>query len=142
MFENKADHTTYFGTNLEYIQGFVSITLPFLCACNVTKLTRIHSIHMLPLFPASPYVRSEKFVDEEWQAMFAENATAPASRVEGGWKGVLYANDAIRDARESWNFFAQPNFNSSWLDNGASLTWSLAFAAGKLNKLREQMTMI
>ncbi|KAI5286077.1 hypothetical protein KEM55_000415 [Ascosphaera atra] len=108
LFENKADHTTYFGTNLEYIQG----------------------IHMLPLFPASPYVRSKNFVNEEWNAMFAENATAPASKVQGGWKGVLYANDAIRDAKESWNFFAQDKFDDGWLDNGASRTWSLAFAAG------------
>ncbi|KAI5289580.1 hypothetical protein KEM54_003626 [Ascosphaera aggregata] len=107
LFENKADHTTYFGTNLEYIQG----------------------IHMLPLFAASPYVRSKKFVDEEWAAMFAENAVTPASRVEGGWKGVLYSNDAIRDPKESWNFFAQDDFQNRWLDNGASRTWSLAFAA-------------
>ncbi|KAI5304147.1 hypothetical protein KEM55_000197 [Ascosphaera atra] len=94
------------------------------------SVKREKGIHMLPLFPASPYVRSKNFVNEEWNAMFAENATAPASKVQGGWKGVLYANDAIRDAKESWNFFAQDKFDDGWLDNGASRTWSLAFAAG------------
>ncbi|KAI5294618.1 hypothetical protein KEM52_003607 [Ascosphaera acerosa] len=131
LFENKADHTTYFGTNLEYIQGYDGSVQ--LCKA-VNKASGANfapcSIHMLPLFPASPYVRSEKFVNEEWQAMFAPNATRPAQSVEGGWKGVLYANDAIRDARESWSFFSQGGFDNGWLDNGASRTWSLAFAAG------------
>ncbi|KAL2868878.1 glucan endo-1,3-beta-D-glucosidase [Aspergillus lucknowensis] len=108
LFENKVDHTTYFGNNLEYIQG----------------------IHMLPLLPSSPYVRSQKFVREEWNAIFASNAATPAENVEGGWKGVLYSNLALIDPAASWRFFAQPNFDSSWIDGGASRTWSLTFAAG------------
>ncbi|RDW70577.1 uncharacterized protein DSM5745_08088 [Aspergillus mulundensis] len=108
LFENKVDHTTYFGTNLEYIQG----------------------IHMLPLLPMSPFIRSQKFVREEWNAMFASNASVPAERVVGGWKGVLYANLALIDPAASWSFFSQANFDYSWLDGGASRTWYLAFAAG------------
>ncbi|EEP81696.1 hypothetical protein UREG_06561 [Uncinocarpus reesii 1704] len=107
LFENKCDHATYFGTNLEYIQG----------------------IHMLPLLPASAYARRKDFVREEWDAMFASNATKPASTVDGGWRGVLYANLAIIDPGASWNFFAQNNFNMSWIDGGASRTWYLAYAA-------------
>ncbi|KAL4941506.1 hypothetical protein BDV06DRAFT_223040 [Aspergillus oleicola] len=108
LFENKVDHTTYFGANLEYIQG----------------------IHMLPLLPASPYIRSQKFVREEWNAMFASNAAAPAESVQGGWKGVLYANLALIDPAASWRFFTQSNFDYGWIDGGASRTWYLAFAAG------------
>ncbi|KAL5339050.1 glycosyl hydrolase family 81-domain-containing protein [Aspergillus crustosus] len=108
LFENKVDHTTYFGNNLEYIQG----------------------IHMLPLLPASSYIRSQRFVREEWNAIFASNAIAPAERVEGGWKGVLYANLALIDPAASWRFFAQANFDYSWIDGGASRTWYLAYAAG------------
>ncbi|KAJ5543435.1 hypothetical protein N7535_005859 [Penicillium sp. DV-2018c] len=108
LFENKVDHTTYFGANLEYIQG----------------------IHMLPLMPHSPFTRRQEFVRQEWQAMFAENASTPASKVDGGWKGVLYANLALIDPKSSWEFFAQPNFNYSWIDGGATRTWYLAFAAG------------
>ncbi|KAL2821336.1 glycosyl hydrolase family 81-domain-containing protein [Aspergillus cavernicola] len=108
LFENKVDHTTYFGANLEYIQG----------------------IHMLPLLPSSSYVRNQNFVREEWNAMFASNASVPAESVQGGWKGVLYSNLALIDPAASWQFFAQNNFDNGWLDGGASRTWYLAFAAG------------
>ncbi|KAJ5036515.1 putative endo-1,3(4)-beta-glucanase [Penicillium chrysogenum] len=108
LFENKVDHTTYFGANLEFVQG----------------------IHMLPLMPHSPFTRRKEFVRQEWQAMFAENASTPASKVEGGWRGVLYANLALIDPKAAWEFFAQPNFDYSWIDGGASRTWYLAFVAG------------
>ncbi|OQE75616.1 hypothetical protein PENNAL_c0072G08725 [Penicillium nalgiovense] len=108
LFENKVDHTTYFGANLEFIQG----------------------IHMLPLMPHSPFTRRKEFVRQEWEAMFAENASTPASKVEGGWRGVLYANLALIDPKAAWEFFAQPNFDYSWIDGGASRTWYLAFVAG------------
>ncbi|KAK1149325.1 endo-1,3-beta glucanase [Aspergillus melleus] len=108
LFENKVDHTTYFGANLEYIQG----------------------IHMLPLLPSSAFVRRQKFVQEEWNAMFASNASTPAEKVQAGWKGVLYANLAIIDPVASWKFFADSNFDYSWIDGGATRTWYLAYAAG------------
>ncbi|PWY82914.1 hypothetical protein BO70DRAFT_404481 [Aspergillus heteromorphus CBS 117.55] len=108
LFENKVDHTTYFGNNLEYIQG----------------------IHMLPLLPSSAFVRSQNFVREEWNALFADTATTPASGVTGGWKGVLYANLAIIDPASAWNFFAQSGFDYSSIDGGASRVWYLAYAAG------------
>lgn len=85
---------------------------------------------MLPLMPHTPYARRKEFVRQEWEAMFAHNASTPASEVEGGWKGVLYANLALIDPKASWEFFTQPNFNYTWIDGGASRTWYLAFAAG------------
>ncbi|KAJ5183331.1 hypothetical protein N7492_000947 [Penicillium capsulatum] len=108
LFENKVDHTTYFGNNLEYIQG----------------------IHMLPLMPHSPFTRQREFVRQEWNAMFSPNASTPAAKVKGGWKGVLYANLALLDPKASWEFFAQDDFDYSWIDGGATRTWYLAFAAG------------
>ncbi|KAF7719938.1 Endo-1,3(4)-beta-glucanase [Penicillium ucsense] len=108
LFENKVDHTTYFGNNLEFVQG----------------------IHMLPLLPNSGYTRDPTFVAEEWQAIFEETASTPASKVEGGWKGVLFANLALSNPRASWDFFAQSNFDYSWIDGGASRVWYLAYAAG------------
>ncbi|EED16751.1 endo-1,3-beta-glucanase Engl1 [Talaromyces stipitatus ATCC 10500] len=111
LFENKAHHTTYFGTNLEFIQG----------------------IHMLPLLPSSAYTRNETFVNQEWDAIFSQSACTPASTVSsGGWKGVLYANRAIVAPKEAYDFFNQPNFDMSWIDGGATRTWYLAYAAGKL----------
>jgi endo-1,3(4)-beta-glucanase len=111
QFENKVDHTTYFGTNIEYIQG----------------------IHMLPLLPSSALTRTSQFVTEEWDTYFSNGRV---DSIEGGWKGVIYANWALIDPQESWSFFSQPNFNVSWLDGGASLTWYLALAAGMLFYLR------
>lgn len=87
---------------------------------------------MLPLLPVSSYARSQKFVKEEWDAIFATNAASPAENVQGGWKGVLYANLALIDPVSAWNFFAQPNFDYSAIDGGATRTWYLALAAGEL----------
>lgn len=89
-------------------------------------------IHMLPLLPNSAYARKKAFVTEEWNAMFAQGATKPANQVEGGWRGVLFANLAIINPSAAWNFFAQGNFNMGWIDGGATRTWYLAYAAGKL----------
>jgi endo-1,3(4)-beta-glucanase len=105
LFENKIDHTTYFGANIEYIQG----------------------IHMLPLLPSSTLTRTQRFVREEWDTYFSHGRV---DSVQGGWKGILYANLAIIDPVKSFNFFNSAKFEASWLDGGASRTWYLAFAAG------------
>jgi endo-1,3(4)-beta-glucanase len=107
-FENKLDHTTYFGTLIEYIEG----------------------IHMIPLNPSSAYTRTQSFVQEEWDMYFGPNNYA-ANNVTGGWQGILFANLAIIDAQTSYNFFSDPSFDiNTQLDGGASLTWYLAYAAG------------
>lgn len=85
---------------------------------------------MIPLNPFSTLTRTTNFVKEEWNTYFADNAIDPASKVVGGWKGILYANLAIIDPITSWKFFSQENFDPTWLDGGASLTWYLAYAAG------------
>lgn len=91
-------------------------------------------IHMLPLLPYSALTRPSRFVFEEWSLLFdPANATAPApaSTVQGGWKGILYANLALIDPKRSWEFFAQRDFDMRWIDGGASRTWYLAWAAGE-----------
>ncbi|KAF1848220.1 glycoside hydrolase family 81 protein, partial [Cucurbitaria berberidis CBS 394.84] len=106
LFENKIDHTTYFGANTEYIQG----------------------IHMIPLNPSSAYTRSQRFVQEEWDRYFSNGR---ADQAQGGWKSIIYANLALIDPQTSYDFFADPNFNAD-LDGGASRTWYLAYAASML----------
>jgi endo-1,3(4)-beta-glucanase len=106
LFENKIDHTTYFGANTEYIEG----------------------IHMLPLLPCSTLTRTPTFVQQEWDTYFSNGR---AEAVVGGWKGILFANYAIINPSAAYNFFASSTFDASWLDGGASRTWYLAFAAGK-----------
>lgn len=105
LFENKVDHATYFGMNKEYI----------------------HGIHMIPLTPMSNFIRTSKFAGEEWNEMALGSL---ANSIDGGWKGLLMLNSAIIDPQNAWNFFAQPQFNYAFLDNGMSRTWSLAYCAG------------
>jgi endo-1,3(4)-beta-glucanase len=105
LFENKIDHTTYFGANIEYIQG----------------------IHMLPLLPYTPFIRTPEFVREEWDALFSGGR---AQAVQGGWKGILFGNYATVDPRAAYDFFSQAGFDDGWLDGGASRTWYLCYAAG------------
>lgn len=115
LFENKIDHTTYFGAEPEYIQG----------------------IHMLPLLPLSPYVRTSTFVCQEWDAYFANitsdgSNTKKISTVQGGWRGILMANFAMCNtstAREAYAFFSGDEMDQSFLDGGASLSWYLTFVA-------------
>ena len=102
LFENKVHHTTYFGTEAKHIQG----------------------IHMIPLTPTSPYIRSAAFAQDEWNAYFANTINT----INDGWRGILYQNVALWSPRTSWSFFAQSTFNNQWLDGGASRAWSLAFA--------------
>lgn len=106
LFENKIDHTTYFGANTEFIQG----------------------IHMIPLLPSSTLTRTQTFVTQEWDTYFSNGRV---DSVVGGWKGLLYANLAIIDPVTSFNFFSNSSFDPSFLDGGASRTWYLAFAAGQ-----------
>ena len=106
LFENKVDHTTFFGTNIEYIQG----------------------IHMLPLLPSSPLVRPAAFVSQEWDTYFSNGR---ADSVVGGWKGVLFGNYATINPKDAYAFFSSQSFDLGWLDGGASRTWYLAYAAGE-----------
>lgn len=103
-FQNKIDHTTYFGTNEEYI----------------------HGIHMLPITPISSFLRGPTFVRQEWEQILSRII----NNVGGGWRGILMLNVALYDPRASFNFFNGSSYNSSYLDNGMSLTWSLAYTAG------------
>lgn len=104
LFENKADHTTYFGTNLEYIQG----------------------IHMIPICQISSFVRKPDFVKQEWD----QKLSSIVGSLNDGWRGILMLNVALYDPDTAWKFFSDANFNNAHLDGGQSKTWSLAYCAG------------
>ena len=108
LFENKVDHTTYFGGGDEATQG----------------------IHMIPINPSSAYIRNGNFVREEWAAYFCPGCVDPVDGVAGGWRGILYSNLALVDPARTWAWLTGPDFDPTYLDDGASLTWYLAFAAG------------
>lgn len=107
LFENKVDYATYFGL------------LPEL----------IHGIHMLPVSPATQYLRPRAFVKAEWDHFFS----ADRWLVPGGWRGILMANYALVDPKASWEFFKSGVagvWDDAWIDGGASRCWYLTWAAG------------
>lgn len=107
LFENKVDHTTFFSPDVECIQG----------------------IHMIPLLAATPFVRCPEFVEEEWNVFFSNGRV---DDIQNAWKGIIYGSYATVNPKLAWEFFSSKQFDPSWLDGGASLTWFLAFSAGKL----------
>ncbi|KAL3237700.1 endo-1,3(4)-beta-glucanase RNJ42_00687 [Nakaseomyces bracarensis] len=106
LFENKIDHTTYFGNNLEYIQ----------------------MIHAIPITPVSSFIRHPSFVEQEWHQLLQPIVNS----VNDGWKGILMLNKALFDPQSAYDFFSHDSFNESHLDNGQSLTWSIAYAGAFL----------
>ncbi|KAI5845975.1 endo-1,3(4)-beta-glucanase [Tricharina praecox] len=102
LFENKVEHTTYFGHLPQYI----------------------HGVHMLPLTAISPYIRGQTFVTEEWNLYFRGKTGA----IDDGWKGILYANLALIDAKGTFAFFNSTGWKAKWLDGGASRSWYMAFS--------------
>jgi endo-1,3(4)-beta-glucanase len=88
----------------------------------------IHGIHVVPIAPCTGLIRPRGFVREEWDTFFTEGR----ANVEGGWRGILYANLALIDARASYSFFRDgiDGFGDErWIDGGASRTWYLVWAA-------------
>lgn len=106
FFENKIDHTTYFGNELQYIQ----------------------MIHAIPIIPPSSFIRSPTFVKEEWEQKLRNIVES----INDGWKGIIMLNLALYDPTRSYRFFSDPNFQPNLLDGGQSLTWSLAYSGAFL----------
>src|SRR5258706_15741240 len=98
LFENKCDHATYFGMDPRFIQG----------------------IHMIPVSPISPYIRSASFIREEWRQNFEATTKDRAFALlkglggnrtgDDGWKGILWRNWPIEEPTEAWKFFSQRGF--------------------------------
>jgi endo-1,3(4)-beta-glucanase len=104
LFENKVDHTTYFGNNIEFI----------------------HGIHMLPVTHASAWARNTRWCEEEWKTWFDGGR---AEKVQGGWRGVLFASLIAWDPERAAKFFFDQNFKREFLDGGMSLAYYRALAA-------------
>lgn len=104
LFENKIDWATYFSDAWWCKQG----------------------IHMIPVHVPSAYIRKPEFVEEEFDTFMSNGRIAEA---EGGWRGLLESNLALVKPAEAYDFFADPDFNTTLLDGGASLTWYLAYTA-------------
>ncbi|KAM0332016.1 hypothetical protein ACHAQA_002282 [Verticillium albo-atrum] len=104
LFENKVDHTTFFDSNIEAIQG----------------------IHMIPVHAPTGLSRSKTFIKQEWDAYFSNGRI---DKINNAWKGIAYANYAVIEPAKAWAFFSSSSFQPAWVDGGASRTWYMAYSA-------------
>ncbi|KAF9276664.1 hypothetical protein BGZ68_009865 [Mortierella alpina] len=103
LYENKVDHTTFFSSRTECIQG----------------------IQMIPATPVLPLIRRTTFVRQEWDDLLRPIV----GNITDGWKSVLMTNFGVLDKDAAWNFFATGNITSQPLDDGLSRTWALFYVA-------------
>lgn len=116
LFENKIDYATWYSDDPAVV----------------------HTSHMMPINPSSSLTRPRAFVQEEWDAIFSHGrATKDGPEGEEGkydaWRGILYANLALADPKESFKFFrdgVDGHWDERWVDGSASRTWYLVWAAG------------
>lgn len=83
---------------------------------------------MIPILPSTPFVRVKEFVQEEWDAFFSDGRI---DDIGNAWKGIIWASYASVEPKKAWEFFSSRSFSPQWLDGGASLTWFMAYSAGK-----------
>ena len=110
LYENKIAYTTFFGSpdvHPEYV----------------------HGIHMMPITPASSLIRGPTYVKQEW----TDQVSTFINNVDSGWTGVLKLNQALYDASTSYEFFSSDSWTDTYLDNGQSRTWALAYSGGIQN---------
>jgi endo-1,3(4)-beta-glucanase len=104
FFENKVDYTTWFGANREYI----------------------HGINMIPVSPINEFLRTDAFVNEEWNSVLSnlELVKDPDNHRGNTWQSLLFANLAVIDKDE-----AMVQLSRAAMDPGLSRAWAMYFAA-------------
>jgi endo-1,3(4)-beta-glucanase len=80
---------------------------------------------MLPISPISAYIRSKNFVLEEWETVY-HSGTFVAK--DNQCIPVLRGNEALIDPKDSFNYFASPDFGRR-LQDGESKAYYLFFSA-------------
>jgi endo-1,3(4)-beta-glucanase len=107
LYENKVDHTTFFGKKIEYI----------------------HGIQMMPICPITAYIRSKKFAIEEWQQFFKGNNSSSSVLEDKAWTALLRGNQATFDPTTSFEFFASGEFEDAFMMDGDSRAYYLMYSA-------------
>ncbi|KAF9351618.1 hypothetical protein BGX26_010421 [Mortierella sp. AD094] len=116
LFENKADHSTYFSPRLVYSQHPLHLS-----EC-------IQGIQMIPATPALPKVRRHKFVKQEWDTLLRPRIDF----VDDGWKSILMMNYATLNKDEAWKYFSSGDTSKPVpLDDGMTLTWAMFYVASQ-----------
>eukprot|EP00471_Norrisiella_sphaerica_P005792 CAMPEP_0184478932 /NCGR_PEP_ID=MMETSP0113_2-20130426/809_1 /TAXON_ID=91329 /ORGANISM="Norrisiella sphaerica, Strain BC52" /LENGTH=787 /DNA_ID=CAMNT_0026856871 /DNA_START=339 /DNA_END=2702 /DNA_ORIENTATION=+ len=102
---NMASHTTWFGTNVEYV----------------------HGIQMLPFTPATEYMLDHDYMQHEYGQMgMALARKKPALQPE--WAGYIRMAEAIIDPKGAWDG-ARLTLNATAFDDGNSMTATMYWIA-------------
>ncbi|KAG9409914.1 hypothetical protein AC1031_020225 [Aphanomyces cochlioides] len=104
FFDNKADYATWFSP----------------------EKWCIHGIQMIPVSPATEFVRTTKFVKEEWTEVLSKTSIVAQSTMTNAWLSLLYANYAAVDPNT-----AMDKLQTVALDDGLTRSWALYMAASR-----------
>ncbi|KAH7324129.1 endo-1,3(4)-beta-glucanase [Stachybotrys elegans] len=116
LHENKVDHSTFFSSNIEAIQG----------------------IHMIPVHAPTGYARSKTFIQQEWDVYFSKGRV---DAFDNPWKSIAYADYALVNPQVAWNYFNSTSFKAEWIDGGASRSWYMAYVADHEEQIIKTLTV-
>ncbi|KDO34558.1 hypothetical protein SPRG_00621 [Saprolegnia parasitica CBS 223.65] len=102
FFDNKADYATWFSAE-KYC---------------------IHGIQMIPTTPVTEYVRTKKFVQEEWDEVLAPLPLIAKKQVDNAWASLLYLNYASVNADVALEMLQKVP-----MDDGLTRAWALYLAS-------------
>ncbi|CAK4695087.1 unnamed protein product [Aphanomyces euteiches] len=82
---------------------------------------------MIPVSPATEFVRSERFVHEEWTDVLALTSIVADNLMTNPWLSLLYTNYATVDPQT-----AMEKLQTVALDDGLTRSWALYMAASRM----------
>ncbi|KAK7179783.1 glycosyl hydrolase family 81 protein [Paraphaeosphaeria sporulosa] len=150
LFENKVDYTTYFGDAPHLVHGIHMLPLAppsaYLRPRAFVKEewdaffalppAASSAPQSPPKTPQTPQPTSSRPVlsPKPSSATTVPKADPPTGGpyVDGGWRGVLFANLALIDAKTAYGFFRDGVggvWDERWVDDGASRSWYLVWCA-------------
>jgi endo-1,3(4)-beta-glucanase len=105
FFDNKVDYGSWFSSEKHCING----------------------IQMLPVSPVTEFVRTKKFIEEEWKNVLSNDPIVLNRDYTNGWLSLLYSNYAAinRDV-------ALTILQKAALDDGLTRSWALYMAATRI----------
>jgi endo-1,3(4)-beta-glucanase len=148
LFENKVDYATYFGDAPHLVHGIHMLPLAppsaYLRPRAFVK-EEWDAFFALPpaaslglpssaLHPSTPQSTSSRPRLSPAQSYTTGKAASPTEGpyVDGGWRGILFANLALVDAKAAYAFFkggVGGVWDERWVDDGATRSWYLVWCA-------------
>lgn len=110
-------------------------SIPHTSAVHATFTSPFHSLggaRPASLHVATPGATESRTNVDVASSKRKEKAKADGAYVDGGWRGILFANLAIVDAKTAYGFFKDGVggvWDERWIDVGATRSWYLVWCA-------------